>query len=71
MRDRYDNVINLRLPADLRIALVDEARAHGVKLSTATRKALIAGLQAIRAGGTLSRSDQPASCRRSQRGEAA
>ena len=48
MRTAQDRVLNLRLPAETRAFLDDEARAAGLKISVVARNALAVGLQAIR-----------------------
>lgn len=49
MRASCNEVLNLRLPADLRAGLAAESRQSGVTLSAATRTALSLGLRALRA----------------------
>ena len=49
MRAPHTEILNLRVPEAMRSALHAEARREGVKLSAATRTALAAGLEAIRA----------------------
>lgn len=48
MRASCNEVLNLRLPADLRAGLAAESRQSGVTLSAATRTALAMGLRALR-----------------------
>lgn len=60
MSDSYPDVLVLRVPASMRSALDDEAQARGVKLSAATRAALTAGLQVIRARASNDQPDGPA-----------
>lgn len=47
MRASCTEVLNLRLPADLRASLAAESRQSGVTLSAATRTALAVGLRAL------------------------
>lgn len=49
MRASCNEVLNVRLPADLRESLSAESRHSGVTLSAATRTALAVGLRALRA----------------------
>jgi hypothetical protein len=50
VRNAHDETLHLRLPAALRRDLDAAARAGGVRLSAATRNALVIGLATLRSG---------------------
>ena len=57
MRSVHDEVLNLRLPRDLRADLDGAALADGSRVSVVARRALAAGLRAIRS--SVSNDDDP------------
>ncbi len=60
MRAPHTEILSLRVPEALRSALHAEAKRGNVKLSAATRAALAAGLEAIRARASNDQPDGPA-----------